>query len=144
MTFLVVGCFLWVGSIQFERKEILFLIKWIEIVLNHPWYARHELFHYGESKMLLLCCKWNIVIKHCGTGKYTSCVVFIVFLCCCFLLFLLLFLLFRINGRKVHLDKNNFLCCYFSFLKVLSWKLLDHNYIRSFLSTIMRHIDNII
>ena len=45
------------------------------------------------------------------------------------------------NGKKVHSDENDFRHCYSNFLKVPSWKLLDHNYVRSSFSTIMRHID---
>ena len=40
--------------------------------MTFPWYVRQELLHHGESKMLWLCCKWNILLKQCGTARYTS------------------------------------------------------------------------
>ena len=49
---------------------------------------------------------------------------------------------FRTNGVKVHLDKNDVQHCYGNFSKVSSWKLLDHSYVRSSFSTIMKHMDN--
>ena len=55
----------------------------------------------------------------------------------------LLLFLFRTNSNKGHLDQNNFHHCYgYFFLKVAFWKLLDHSYIPSPLSTVTRHTDN--
>ena len=51
--------------------------------------------------------------------------------------------LFRSNGKKGHLDKNDFRHCNGNFFsKVAFWKLLDHSYVQSPFSTNTRHIDN--
>ena len=54
----------------------------------------------------------------------------------------LLLFLFRTNGKKGHLDENDFPHCYGKFSKVVFWKLLDRSYVQSLFSTIMRHTDN--
>ena len=56
---------------------------------------------------------------------------------------LLLLFLFRTNGKKGHLDKNNF-CHYYGnfFRNWYSEKLLDHSYVQSPFSTNTRHFNN--
>ena len=53
---------------------------------------------------------------------------------------LTLFLLFRTNGKKWHLDENNFHTIKAVFSKVPFWKG-HYSYVQSFFSTILRHID---
>ena len=56
---------------------------------------------------------------------------------------LVLLFLFRTNGKKGHLDKNDFRQCYGNFFsKVAFWTLLDHSYVQSPFSTNTRHFDN--
>ena len=56
---------------------------------------------------------------------------------------LLLLFLFRTNGKKGHLDKNDFRHCYGNFFrKWHSEKLLDHSYVQSPFSTNTRHFYN--
>ena len=46
--------------------------------------------------------------------------------------------LFRTNVRKRYLDESNFCRCYGNFAKVRFWKLLDHNFIQIYFSTIAK------
>ena len=53
---------------------------------------------------------------------------------------LILFFLFRTNGKKWHLDENDFHTIMVVFSKVPFWKC-HYSYVQNFFSTIMRHID---
>ena len=55
---------------------------------------------------------------------------------------LTLIFLFRTTSKKRHLDENDFDTVMVVFSKVPFWKLLDHSYIQSSFSIIVKHIDN--
>ena len=55
---------------------------------------------------------------------------------------LIFIFLLRTDGKKGHLDQNDFHTVVVVFSKVLFWKLLDHSYVQSSFLTIMMHIDN--
>ena len=50
--------------------------------------------------------------------------------------------LFRTTSKKRHLDENDFDTVMVVFSKVPYWMLLDHSYIQSSFSIIVKHIDN--
>ena len=50
--------------------------------------------------------------------------------------------LFRSNGKKEHLDENDFRHSYGNYFRGAVVKVLDFNYVQSSFSTITRHIDN--
>ena len=53
-----------------------------------------------------------------------------------------IFFYLETTARKYNLHQNDFRHWYGNFSKLLSWKLLYRSYVRSFLSTITRHIGN--
>ena len=55
---------------------------------------------------------------------------------------LTLIFLFRTTSKKRHLDENDFDTVMVVFSKVPFWKLLDHSYIQSSFSIMVKHIDN--
>ena len=78
--------------------------------------------------------KWDFFRVELTFELYESAMVFRVFI---------FILLLRTNGKKEHLDENDFRHCYvFFFSKVPLWKLLYHRNVHRSFTTIKRHIEN--
>ena len=105
---------------------IVFMQRWTSAkIVRLDW---KKLWLYSNKRKIGLPCLVNLTFKW-----YEDAMVFCVFI--------FIFLL-RTKGKTVRLNENDVRHCCRNFSKVPFWKLLDHRYVRSSFSKIMRHIDN--
>ena len=98
-------------------------------IFQRQLYRRQFFGHWPKQENNVTTMLWVDV----NVEWYEDAMVFRVFI---------FILLFRTNGKKGHLDENDFHTVMVVIPKVPFWKLFDHSYVQSSLSIITKHIDN--